>query len=547
MSLLSGPTEPNAERHEMSLLQEIDKLRTGASSEELRQQLRQLCKSDLYFLCKAILHYDKLTYRTHKPVCDFMQDLEEEKLLLLLPRGVYKTTIGTIGLSIFILIHDPNARILIVNQTATNAERMLLEIEQHLDGTNQLLMWLFPEMVRPSLSWTPWSAQQMTVPNREMISGTPSITATGVGAKMESQHFDWIFEDDIIGEKAMESELEMATAKMWHVYSDALFVEVITGKRRMLGTIWGSNDLYYDVRHKETGWKVFHRPARDWKTGELFFPEKLTDEKLNELAAKNYHMYLTQYQNDDTDPELLDFKPTWIQRYNLIVTDDEQLACQDGKDLYFVKDMVCGLFIDPAASGDIEDKAERRLKHGQDVRSNNAVEVWGIHGTGKMFLLDMYVGRGRGENPELQIAEKVYDLFTTWEGFFTTGYLEAYGAHVAFITIFNMVCKRHNRSFRLEPIRDDKAHRAKDVRIRSTVGAVAANYDLYIRNAHDQFYDEFCKFPQSPTKDTLDAAAYAVMVLGKRKPRSPTIRKISAEATERRRQLRMSSIGRGGY
>jgi hypothetical protein len=548
MSDMRDSLSSNTKRDAMPDLRQLDSLRTGAQNEGLRQQLRELCKNDLYFLCKGVLNYDRLVPRTHMPVCKFMQDLTSKKKMLLLPRGCYKTTIGTIGLSIFILINDPNARILIVNQTATNAERMLLEIEQHLDGTNSLFRWIFPELCRPSMSWTPWSSAQMSVPNRTIISGTPSITAIGVGARMESQHFDWILEDDPVGENAMQSDVEMESTKTWHTYSDALFVEVATGKRRVLGTRWGHNDLYGAIIRNETGWDIYHKPARDYKTGELLFPEKLNDDTLNELMAKNYKMYLSQYQNDDSNPEALDFKPDWIQRYKLLA--DPQTGrptCVVGNTVYRVEDMNCGIFIDTAASGDIDSNLDAKIRAGNVTRSNNAVEVWGIHGSGKMFMLDCWVGRGRNENPELQIAEKIYEMFTTWDGYIPKGYVEAYGAHASMITVFNMVCQQHGKRYIIEPIRDDKAHRAKDIRIRSTVGAVAANKDIFIRESHDQFFSEYCTFPDSETKDTLDAAAYAIMKLGIRKPRSPVAQKIQQIASEKKRAIRMAHIGRGGY
>lgn len=547
MSEVRSPAEADAVRDELSEVQLLDGLRRGAPTEELRLRLRELCKSNLYFLCKVALHYERLVPRTHIPVAEFMQDLESPKLMLLLPRGCYKTTIGTIGLCIYLLINDPNQRILIVNQTSTNAERMLLEIEQHLDGTNPMMAWLFPEMIRPTLAWTPWSTSQMTIPNRTIISGTPSVQAMGIGTRMESQHFDWILEDDPVGESAMESDVEMESAKMWHTYSDALFVEVKTGKRRVLGTRWGHNDLYGEIMERERGWKIFHRPAKDWKTGELFFPEKLDEKTLAELASKNYKMFLSQYQNDASNPEALDFRPEWLHTYQLTKTDKGKLACRMGKDDFLVDDMRCGIFVDTAASGDLDDKIDKKIKQGNTQRANNAVEVWGIHGSGKMFMLDCWVGRGKGENPELQVAEHLYEMFQKWDGFVSRGYVEAYGAHASMITVFNMVCTKHGRRYILEPVRDDRGRRSKDVRIRSTVGAAANDRLLCIRASHDQFLNEFSTFPQSKTKDTLDAAAYAVMVLGKKIPLSPIKQSIVKAAAERKRAMRIAHIGRGGY
>ena len=63
---------------------------------------------------------------------------------------------------------------------------------------------------------------------------------------------------------------------------------------------------------------------------------------------------------------------------------------RDGETFY-VDEMDVRLTVDPAGSGDITSRFAEVAKRGRAQKANNAVEVWGAHGTGKKFLLDMWV------------------------------------------------------------------------------------------------------------------------------------------------------------
>ena len=513
-----------------------------AAKEELRQRFRQLAKDDLYFLAKAVLGYKDLTKRTHLPYARFLQNLENKRTLDLMPRGVYKTTIGTIAFSIWYLINYPNHTILIANQTAGNAERMLLEIEGHLDGGNVMMNWLFPEMIRPHARWKPWSSDKMTIPNRKVISGTPSITVLGVGAKAESQHFHVIINDDLIGDKAQASSSVMLDAIAWHDYSESLFVSPRDGIERMHGTRWGMGDLYgYIIQRPE--YEVYEKAAID-EEGNLLFPELLDAETLRRLREKNFLMYLSQYMNNPSNPESLDFRKEWLNYYKLLRDDERGPYCLHGGKKYYVDEMSVGLFVDPAGSGDIEINAAKDARRAQYRLANNAVGVWGLHGSGLYFLLDLWCGRGQGENPELQVATKMYEMFVRWRGFVSKGYVEGYGAQAALITVFNMVCRQNNDMFLVEPIGRSNV-KAKHVRIRSFIGPSAQERLICVRMVHDKFIEEFSQFPNGRSYDTLDMSAWAFYKL--RKPNSSVEDEIYEEQHQRRRNAFIMRTGKTGY
>lgn len=535
----------NSDGDALRLLQEIGGLseRSSATNELLRREFRELCKQNLYFLTKAILGYGDLTKKTHKPYADFIQNLDNKRTLDLMPRGTYKTTVGTIGFAIWYLLNYPDHFILIANQTASNAERMVLEIENHLDGSNPMMNWLFPEYIKPHSRYTPWSSKGFTVPCRSVISGTPSVYALGVGAKAESWHFHVVINDDLIGEKAMYSSTEMSSAIAWHDYSVSLFVSPKDGIERMHGTRWSMSDLYSEVLEEED-YVVYERAAKDRVTGELLFPELLDEETLRKIRDKNFQVYMSQYMNDPQNEEALEFRKSWLNYYKLFLDDDAGYYCVLDGERYYLKDMNIGLFVDPAGSGDIEEDMRKQLKRGRAKKANNCVGVWGVHGTGMYFLLDIWTGRGVGENPELQLAEKMLGMFMRWKGYIAKGYMEDYGAQGAIITVFNMLCRQHGTYFIVEPI-GRSMQKAKLVRIRGALGGPGQNGQICVRPFHDDFISEFGSFPQSDRLDTLDMSTWAFVKL--MPPMNPAQDKVSKRASERRKNRRLRHISRAGY
>lgn len=554
-TLLERDTVPQQARDEVYKLWENDRISGSdvSADKELRQVYRDLGRRSLYFFTKGILGYPDLTKRTHLEYCRFLQNINTRATIDLLPRGCYKTTCGTLGFSLwYLLTQRRDDSLLIANQIAGNAELMLVEIEGHVDGSNSMINWLYPEAIKPGDRWKPWSSEQMRLPTKETDIGTPcSVMTIGVGTKAESLHFHIIINDDLIGEKAMASEREMLNAIAWHDYSVSLFVSPKTGIERVHGTRWDLSDLY-SILLKNPKYKRFIKAAKDPETGELFFPEVLDDETLREIREVNYAHYMSQYMNDPDNPEVLEFRERWLNQYCLIKSQravgekkEEGPACElDGRKFY-VADMDVVLVVDPAASGDIESRFIEDLKRGRARKSNNAVGIVGLHGSGRYFLLDLWVGRGKGENPELQVAEKMMKMAMAWRGYVRCGYVEAYGAQRTLITVYNMLCRDNNFHFRIEEI-PRGIQKAKKVRIRGAMGGPGQNGQICCRRHHDAFIYEFSKFPQLPDQmDTLDMFTWAVLML--KRPYSETVSKVVKEQRQKRRQKRLQVIGRGGY
>jgi len=547
VSVSDDPGDAVQELPEIDLLQlsqlPPDDIADPGVIEQLRLKYRALAKRSLYFLAKAVLGFKDMTLFTHWEYCKFIQDLRNRREIDLLPRGCFKTSIGTIAFVIWLLINNPNYLILIANQSAGNAYRMLNEIEEHLDGRNAMMRWLFPEMIKPQARWEPWSNEHMTIPCRDIISGTPSVTACGVGKKIESWHFNVIIKDDLIGRKAMYSQLEMDEAISWNDYTDALFIDGERDLERTHGTRWKLNDLYR-IMLDDPRYATFIRQAME-DDGTLFFPERLSANYLRQLRERNFLVFMSQYQNNPVSKENLDFDLNALRFYQLALNQkDDERFCEIDGGKFWVKDMSVGLFIDSASSGDVEMNAQQAMRRSVIRKANNAVLIVGLHPSGRYFLLDYWVGRGQGKNPELQLSEHILELAMRWSGYMKQGWLEAFGAEGAIITVFNMLCKERKFAFRIDKLPRGGV-KSKQVRIRGAIGQAAGLGLLTVRKTHDVFIAEYTNYPESLTVDTLDAMTWAILTL--KRPRPLVEEEYQKEQKEKFKERRLRMIGNAGY
>lgn len=146
-------------------------------------------RSDLFKLAKCGLGYDLMTERTHRPITNMLMSSTKKKLLVI-PRGCFKSSIASISFPIWLLINDPNRRILIDSELYTNSSRFIREIRGHLESKH--MTDLFGRFVGPT-----WSESEIIIAQRTKVYKEASITASGIGAQKTSQHYDFIIADDL--------------------------------------------------------------------------------------------------------------------------------------------------------------------------------------------------------------------------------------------------------------------------------------------------------------------------------------------------------------
>src|SRR3990172_2234126 len=413
-------------RDEVFDLQERDRISESdvAGSRELQRIVRSCADRSLYFFAKVVLGYKDLEKEPHKRVSDAIQDYSKRWLALFMPRGTFKTSLNSVADTLHNAAINPEHTNLIISQTDELGNSAIFEMQGHLEGNNTMMNWIYPEMIKGGDKVKPWNSSAFNFAHRKHKTKAPSVVSMGMTGRLEGQHFTIIRPDDVIGEEDLNQPAAMASkiAKFGGIYS--YFDRPATGVIRLSGTRWGLGDLY-SLIVDDSMYYVIHLPAEDPVTGELFFPTLLTHDFLDYLKRTDYMKYLTQYMNDVTNAQAMEFHQEELREYQLLNEGGEPVCKADGVS-YRVSDGDVVLCVDPAGSGDIEGALITDTRRGRSKKSMNAVVVWFRHISGRYFLLDSWEGRAQGENPELEVANKMFELYMLWQYYIRCGYVESF-------------------------------------------------------------------------------------------------------------------------
>ena len=243
-----------------------------------------------------------------------------------LPRGWLKTTLCSVAYSIWRSIRDPNIRILLAQNSSTNACKKLSIIRGQWEG-NPLLRALFPELL-PTKS-SKWTADSLCL-TRSKAHPESTYEAAGTRTKITSRHYNLIIEDDTVapdldelgGECLAPTKEDVEQAIGWHKLILPLMVNPSDDESLVVGTRWYDNDLISHIKENEPSYTIITRACREDEdglpcaTGELTYPERFGDDVLRELeAALGPYMFSCLYLNMPVRSDDMIFKPEWIQYY----------------------------------------------------------------------------------------------------------------------------------------------------------------------------------------------------------------------------------------
>ena len=294
---------------------------TGEAQEQLQElssdqvnHLRQKAKHDLFFLAKGVLGYDQVEVNAHGALCQFLTHERANRRMVLMPRGHLKTTICTISDSIRLSLINPNVRILIQNEVLTNACSFLWELQNHWER-GALLRFLFPELVPPKFSGpgADWSQTRCSI-IRETKAKEATYTASGSGGSPQSQHYEHVKNDDLIGEKAKNSQVEMAAAIGW-VDAMTPLLDRLDDQLDFYGTRKTLGDAYAHVMEKHKNkLKVFVRLPIE--NGQPIF-SKFPLEELLTIMNDTPDVWAYDYMNNPIGKGGLDWGKGALRQYSL--------------------------------------------------------------------------------------------------------------------------------------------------------------------------------------------------------------------------------------
>lgn len=320
-------------------------------------EIAERCKTDLFYLCKYILspNPDLITELTHRDICEITKPLlpnfdaardevnftpktrylekngkrvkdeilsdqfdpNRNKVLILMPRGTFKSSIVTIGFTLQYFLNDSEARVLIDSETYGKAKNFLAEVKSHLEDNKKYReiykhIWgVYPDANKKNTS-TRWTDAMLDLAACKVKRKEPNLSCSGIDKSINGLHFDMIIEDDLHSEKNVTNKEQIEQVIAHRKLANSLLDPGMP--KITIGTRWDFQDAYNHVLTKQRpSYNILLRKAVE-DDGSLLFPERLTPEFLEEQRRdQGSYIFSCQYMNNPVDDETATFKHSYFR------------------------------------------------------------------------------------------------------------------------------------------------------------------------------------------------------------------------------------------
>lgn len=201
------------------------------------------CKVSLYFLAYTVLGFRDVSKRTHGEIIAALESDKKRKLICV-PRGCLKSSLACVAYPIWLLINNPDIRILIDSEIYTNSKNFLREIKSHLESP--MMIKMFGEFKSE-----PWNEGEIFIKQRKKIYKEGSITVSGIGAVKVGQHYDYIIMDDMNSPSNTNTPENAKKVVDHYRYSTSILEP--DGTLVVIGTRYADSDLIGHILTAEIG------------------------------------------------------------------------------------------------------------------------------------------------------------------------------------------------------------------------------------------------------------------------------------------------------
>jgi len=220
----------------------------------IKAALKQVYTQSLYATAKHLCGFKDMTAQTHEPIVSVLEGPCKRKMICV-PRGTFKSSIGAIAYPIWLLMRDPNLRILIDSELYGNSVT-------YLNAIKNLVM--LPEFIDLFSNWMPspdqqkklgysWNDSEITIGKRNKVLKEPSISCGGIGTTKVGQHYDVIIGDDY-NSPANTSTLDQRKKVIDHYQYNQSILET-DGIYAIIGTRYHEEDIIGWVIKNQLGFK----------------------------------------------------------------------------------------------------------------------------------------------------------------------------------------------------------------------------------------------------------------------------------------------------
>ena len=280
--------------------------------------------------------------------------------LWLWSRGFFKTSLITEAHTLWLIVNNPDIRILIVSFSLEVAKKPLAAIRNQFLG-NEDFRFFFREFCPKANKDGKiefGTSEAFTVPNRTKGLKEPTLMCAGVGTNITGLHFDWMKIDDLVNRESVSNETQIQSSKDYYSLLRPIFDNPTIPREDVIGTIYHFNDLHNSLR-KNAEFQQSFIPVEE--NGSFAFPERIPKEAFEQLCrdpSMNPHDVQSQYYLNPIDPAQRKFKDEWVKFYDILPNGlSEYLLC------------------DPASS----------KKKTSDF---TVIERWGVDSEDNFYLLD---------------------------------------------------------------------------------------------------------------------------------------------------------------
>lgn len=201
-------------------------------------------QDSLYATAKKLLGYTEIRPLTHGRMVQALE-ADTPRKLIVMPRGTFKTSISSVAYPIWLLVRNPNLRILIDSELYSNSKNILREIKSHI--TSPRFSYYFGDW-RGDL----WNEGELVIKPRSVVKKEATLTCSGIGAQKTGQHYDVIIADDMNSPK--NSSTPEGRQKVIDHYRYYTSLAEPTGSIIVIiGTRFSSGDLIGTILKNELG------------------------------------------------------------------------------------------------------------------------------------------------------------------------------------------------------------------------------------------------------------------------------------------------------
>lgn len=246
------------------------------------------------------------------PLVPAEKDWVNERIGVMAPRNHAKSTCFTVVYPLWKIGNNPDIRILIVSNSAMQAQSFLREIKDKITKSQmyrQVFGDLFPpDMKSPGEKWT----DAEIIVRRKATHKDPTVSAMGAGGAILSKRADIIICDDILSLDNTRTVDQRAKIKQW--YNEVL-IPVLEPDGIMInvGTAWNLEDLLHE-QLKNRNYDVRRRYQAVQPNGDVLWPTRWPYEKLMQLKGEVGSIAFNKsYMNEALNSEDSVFKQEWLE------------------------------------------------------------------------------------------------------------------------------------------------------------------------------------------------------------------------------------------